>query len=342
MRTLTRVDILAALIDDVAHECDFTGVVRVDRPDFPPLACAFGVADRQHAIPMRTDTILGTASGAKSFTALAIMSLVEQGVLTLDTTARSLLGSDLPLIPDDVTVGHLLAHRSGIGDYLDEEAGIDLNDYLMPAPVQYLADTEQYLPILAGHPPKFAAGAGFAYCNGGFIVLALIAERASGIALHDLLAERVLRPAGLVDTGYLRSDALPARAGLGYLQIDGEWRSNVFHLPVRGNGDGGIFTTVHDIRRLWTALFAGHVVSPDTWALMRTPTTAHTGHGRRYGLGFWLHESTDSVILEGCDAGVSFAGRHDPHTDTTFTIISPTTHGAWPLKAALDQALYAG
>ena len=50
------------------------------------------------------------------------MSLVEEGRLGLDTTARSVLGDDLPLIDDTVTIEHLLAHRSGIGDYLDEDA----------------------------------------------------------------------------------------------------------------------------------------------------------------------------------------------------------------------------
>ena len=49
------------------------------------------------------------------------MSLVEDGSLALDTTARSVLGDDLPLIDGAVTVEHLLAHRSGIGDYLDED-----------------------------------------------------------------------------------------------------------------------------------------------------------------------------------------------------------------------------
>ena len=50
---------------------------------------------------------------------------------------------------------------------------------------------------------------------------------------------------------------LPGRAAMGYLQVDGVWRSNVFHIPVRGNGDGGIYTTVADVRRLWLALFEG-------------------------------------------------------------------------------------
>ena len=117
-------------------------------------------------------------------------------MLELDTTARSVLGDDLPLIDDAVTVEHLLAHRSGIGDYLDEDDEPDVKDYLMPVPVHELATTEQYLAVLDGHPTKFAPGERFAYCNGGYVVLALIAERASGVPFHDLVQQRVCAPAG--------------------------------------------------------------------------------------------------------------------------------------------------
>ena len=141
-----------------------------------------------------------------------------------------MLGRDLPLIDDGVTIEHLLSHRSGIGDYLDEDAGdFDLSDYPMPVPVHELATTEDYLAVLDGHPTKFAPGQRFAYCNGGYVVLALIVERASGVPFHDVVRERVCEPAGMHDTAFLRSDELPGNAALGYLEIDGVWRSNVFH-----------------------------------------------------------------------------------------------------------------
>ena len=75
------------------------------------LAKAYGMADRGHGIPNTVDTRFAIASGTKGLTALAVMSLVEDGTLELATPARSLLGDDLPLIDDDVTVEHLLAHR---------------------------------------------------------------------------------------------------------------------------------------------------------------------------------------------------------------------------------------
>ena len=62
----------------------------------------------------------------------------------------------------------------------------------------------------------------------------------------------------------------------------------------------------------------------------------------RYGLGFWLHESSDVVILEGCDAGVSFRSVHDPAPEVTHTVISNTSDGAWPIARLLDEWLAGG
>ena len=119
---------LKARIDAVADATGFSGVVRIDRSGTVELEEAYGLADRAYGIPNAPDTMFAIASGSKAFTALAVMSLVEDGTLGLDTTARALLGDDLPLIADDVAVEHLLAHRSGIGDYLDEEGDDDVNE----------------------------------------------------------------------------------------------------------------------------------------------------------------------------------------------------------------------
>src|SRR5919204_2361679 len=142
---------LESAVDSLAAEISFSGVVRVDRGGEVELERAYGLADRAHAIPNTVETQFAIASGTKGLTAVTVASLIEDGRLELRTTARSVLGRDLPLIGDDVTVEHLLAHRSGIGDYFDEEAGFDVTDYVMPVPVHELATTEQYLAVLDGH-----------------------------------------------------------------------------------------------------------------------------------------------------------------------------------------------
>ena len=326
-------------LDSIATETDFSGVVRVDRAGRIEIAKAYGLAHRGYGIPNELDTRFAVASGTKGLTALTVVSLVEDGLLELSTTARSLLGADLPLIGDDVTVEHLLAHRSGIGDYLDEETDVDVTEYLMPVPVHELATTEQYLAVLDGRVPKFAPDARFAYCNSGYVVLALTAERASGVPFDELVKQRVCERAGMRDTEFLRSDELPGRTALGYLGTDHGSRTNVLHLPVRGSGDGGIYTTAADVRSLWTALFAGRIVPMDWVGQMVRFRSDAPSEGKRYGLGFWLHALTDTVMLEGMDAGVSFRSVHDPRSDLTHTVISNTTDGAWPITRFLGERL---
>jgi len=330
---------LESELDAIAAETTFSGVVRVDNADRIELAKAYGLAHRGFEIPNRIDTRLAIASGTKGLTALTVVSLIEDGLLELSTTARSVLGRDLPLVDDGVTIEQLLAHRSGIGDYLDEEVGLEPTEYLMPVPVHELATTEQYVAVLDGHPPKFAPDERFAYSNSGYVVLALIAERISGTPFHDLLRRRVCEPAGMEDTEFLRSDELPGRTALGYLEIDGVWRSNVYHLPVRGSGDGGIYSTVADISSLWRAFFAGRIVSRHWVGEMVRPRSDLPSGERRYGLGFWLHASTDTVMLVGSDAGVSFLTVHDPRADVTHTVISNTSDGAWPITRYLGERL---
>jgi CubicO group peptidase (beta-lactamase class C family) len=329
---------LTQSLDALASETRFSGAVRVDDGDQVVLAKAYGLADRAHDIPNRVETQFGIASGTKGLTALVCGLLLQEGVLELTTPARSLLGDDLPLVDDRVTVEHLLAHRSGIGDYLDE-ANADISDYLLPVPVHELDTTESYVRVLDGHPQKFPPDERFEYCNGGFVLLALLAERASGVPFHELVVERVCRPAGMVATDFLRSDELPATAAVGYLEDDGP-RTNVFHLPVRGNGDGGIYSTVADVSALWRAFFAGRILAADwvrEFLRPRSAITRQSGARYRYGLGLWLHASTNAVLLEGYDAGVSFRSTRDADRGITHTVVSNTTEGAFPLARLLTE-----
>ena len=329
------VDGLIDTVDQIAAATGFCGVVRVDTDSAAVVAKAYGMAHRGYRVANHLDTQFGIASGTKGLTALTVVSLIEEGDLKLATTVRSVLGSDLPLVDERATVGHLLEHRSGIGDYLDEDAGIDVNDYLTPVAVHELATTEQYLRVLDGREAKFAPGERFSYCNSGYVVLALIAERVSSTSFYELVQQRICAPAGMHDTAFLRSDELPATAAVGYLNE--ATRSNVLHLPVRGSGDGGAYSTAADIHAMWQAFFAGQVVSPEWVAEMIRPHSDDPSKRRRYGLGFWLSEASDAVILEGYDAGVSFRTVHDPVRRLTYTVLSNTSNGAWPIARRLAE-----
>jgi CubicO group peptidase (beta-lactamase class C family) len=324
---------LAALVrdlDELAGADAAGAVVSVSRGGEVLLERAYGYAHRAHRVPATVDTRFALASGSKGFTAVLVAALAVRGELPFATPARALLGDDLPLIAPDVTVEHLLTHTSGIGDYLDEsDPDLDVEDFVLKVPVHRLDRTEGFLPALDGFPTAFPAGERFAYNNAGYVVLALLAERASGRPFTDLAEEHVLAPAGMSATAYLRSDALPGDAATGYL-ADG--RSNVFHLPVVGNGDGGAYSTARDLRVFWAALLGGRLLPPDTVHELVRPR--HGPPEDRYGAGFWVRPS-GAVALEGGDAGVSFRSVHHPASGLTHTVLSNTLDGAWALSRRL-------
>jgi CubicO group peptidase (beta-lactamase class C family) len=179
-------------------------------------------------------------------------------------------------------------------------------------------------------------GSRFAYNNGGYVMLSIAIEQASGRSYYDLVQERVLDPAGMVATRFERSDRLPAGAALGYLE-DG--RSNVLHLPVRGAGDGGAYSTVEDLEALWTSLFTGRILPMPVVERLVAARSDVPEHGRRYGLGFWLRPDRDTVMLEGMDAGVSCRTARDRSSGVGYTVISNTSSGAWPLVKYLEERL---
>lgn len=323
-------------LEVVAAEQDFSGVVAVTRDGNRLVEFARGAADRANERPNTLDTRFGLASATKGLTALTVASLIESGELRFDTTLRGLLGEALPTIDDAVTVEQLLGHTSGIGDYLDEDEVGDIDDYVMTLPVHRLDAPSRYLPELDGHPQKSPPGSRFAYNNGGYVALSIAVELATGRDYYELVQERVLDPAGMADTGFERSDALPAGSAIGYL-ADG--RSNILHLPVRGAGDGGAYSTVRDLEVLWGSLFAGRILPMAVVERLVEPRNDVPSEGLRYGLGFWLRPDRDTVMLEGMDAGVSCRTAYDRPSGLMYTVISNTSSGAWPIVAHLDAQL---
>ena len=165
-------------------------------------------------------------------------------------------------------------------------------------------------------------------------MVAILAERASGVAFHELVRQRVSDPAGMAGAAYLRNDELPGDVAIGYLFGDG-LRNNALHLPVRGSGDGGAHVGLTDIDTFWQALFAGAIVPLDVVAEMTRPRNATPSDRLQCGLGFWLTPD-GAVALEGYDAGVSFRSTHDPADRRIRTVVSNWSDGAWPICRALE------
>lgn len=318
----------------LVEETEFSGVVMVTRPGEEDIEIASGSAHRAERRPNQLDTAFATASMTKGFVAVTVMSLVESGALQLDTRLRDVVGDDLPLADPAVTIGHLLSHRSGVGDYLDEEQLGDIDDFILEGSAHTFEEPDDYLPLVSAHPQVSPPGERFAYNNGGFIMLSIALERATGLRFHDLVRERVFESAEMTSTGFLRSDDLPANTALGYLK---NGRTNVFHLPVIGGGDGGVYTTAADMAAFWRAIFGGRLLSLESVSTMIEPLSEAPTQKMRYGRGFWLAPTGDAVCLEGMDAGVSGCSCFNPSTGCGYTVLSNTSNGAWPIARHIEE-----
>ncbi len=325
---------LSSRLEEAVAAHDFSGVVRVRGGGHEPIELARGDADRANGRANALTTRFGVASGTKGLTAATVMSLVESGDLALDTTVRSIVGDELDAIDHAVTIDHLLTHRSGVGDYLDEETLGDVDDHVLGAlSAHTLQAPQDYVELLRAFPQVSPPGERFAYNNSGYVMLSLVIERVTG-SFHRAVADRVLGPAGMERSGFFRSDDLPADAALGYMA---DSRTNVFHLPVIGAGDGGIYLTLDDAFAFWDALLAGRILAAASVDLMTSVVSANGDDGS-YGRGFWLDERADHVWLEGMDPGVSFQSGVVRSTGLTYAVLSNTSSGAWPVAKLITSS----
>lgn len=314
----------------------FSGVVAISSAHERVFELATGYSDRENRRLNTVETRFATASATKGFTALAVCAMIDSGEFALDTKLLSLLGDDLSSVDASVTIEQLLSHTSGVGDYVDEEQIGDIDDFVLSTPVENLRTVHDYLHLLTPQAQKTPPGALFAYNNSGYVMLSLAVEAVSKLSFYALVDERVTKPAGMLETAFLASDDLPLDAALGYLK-DG--RSNNSNLPLRGAGDGGIYSTVGDIDKLWSAIFAGTIVPPAVVESMLEPRNTVASEGLSYGLGFWLCPESSSVILQGMDAGVSFWSSYNLATRTSYTVMSNSSTGAWPIQRLLAEQM---
>lgn len=280
------------------------------------------------------DTLFGIASVTKGFTALTIASLIESGELSFQSRWQDLVPDALPLVDDGVTIEHLLGHRSGVGDYVDEETIESADDYLMEIPIHRLTEPSDYLPAIEPLPQVTPPDRAFVYNNSGYVMLSVAAERAAGESFYSLVQDRVFAPASMTRTSFHRSDDLPTNAAVGYLE-DG--RSNVLHLPVRGAGDGGAYSCAEDVANFWSALLAGEIVSSEM--VEKLVTVRSVAGESAYGLGFWLADGGRTVMLVGMDAGVSMRSAFDRVSGSSYVVMANTSSGAWPMVKHLHQWL---
>ncbi|MEG1207228.1 MAG: serine hydrolase domain-containing protein [Angelakisella sp.] len=314
---------------------DFGGCVLISQDGEILVEKAFGFADLPNQIPNTPTTKFGTASAGKVFVAVAVLQLIEKGLLQFSDSIVKLLDYDLHNIDPNATVEQLLTHTSGIPDYFDESVMEDYEELWADYPNYKIRTNADLLPLFIHKPMMYPCGERFQYNNSGYVVLALIIEKVTGMPFDRYLAANIFAPCGMVNTGYYALDRLPANCATGYIFDEGKgsYRTNIYSIDVKGTGAGGAYTTVGDINRFWEKLLSGKLLSS---AMTANMLACHSGsiEDGYYGYGVWLKKrpnNTHSPYFQGSDPGVSFITVYEPSKNMTVTLVSNYGDNVWRL-----------
>ena len=184
----------------------FRGNAYIIKSDEVLLNYSGGYADMANEIPNTLNTRFATASMGKTFVAVGILQLIEAGKLKFDDTLGTILDIDLKSIDPGVTVKQLLNHTSGVPDYFDESVMDDYEALWTDYPNYRIRHNEDMLPLFIDKPMMYPKGEKFQYNNTGYILLAMIIEKITGLDFDIYLKRNVFDACGMDSTGYFAFD----------------------------------------------------------------------------------------------------------------------------------------
>ncbi|WP_399880691.1 serine hydrolase domain-containing protein [Streptomyces sp. BBFR51] len=229
-----------------------------------------GVADLASGRPVRTGDKVRIGSVTKVFVATALLQLVAEGRLSLETPVRRVLPGLLPDRYSAVTVAHLLNHTSGLPDHVGipepktaEEVFQHRFDHWTP---------REWVATATHGPLKFAPGTRQEYRGINYVLAALIIDAVTGRPYGEEVEVRILRPLGLARTDVPGDDPrIHGRHVHGYLELaDGRLRDITVYDQSSARGEGDMISTTDDVERMLTALFSGELLPPELLRLMFT------------------------------------------------------------------------
>ncbi|WP_281990744.1 serine hydrolase domain-containing protein [Aquimarina aggregata] len=256
-----------------------------------------GYANLEHRILITDSTKFVIGSIAKQFTAFAILLLENEGLLSIDNSITNYL-PELNHLPHKVTIKQLMNHTSGFRD------NTNLNNLKGRTDEDLIGQEEVVALLLRQKSLNFTPGSRFQYCNSGYILLAEIVKRVSGISFSQFTQEKIFKPLKMHQSVFLDDPTLMVtnKADSYIKQKDG------FHyIPLNRSvvGSTGLYTTIHDLG-LWANNFENQTIGNKTiFQKMKTKSSLNTGEIIPYALGQELknHKGLDVIFHGGGDAG---------------------------------------
>lgn len=270
----------------------FNGTVLLSKNGEVIFSESYGYDSVETLNPLTEHSSFNLASVSKQFTAMGIALLHNQSKLKYTDK----LSEHVPELAyyKDITIQHLLHHTSGLTDYMQLAARHSDEDNIFTTP-EMVALYQQHHPNL-----NFEPGSKFQYSNAGYVLLAEIIERVSGTSFQSFMSSNIFKPLNMGDTQVfnLLSESEPANRVYGYKYS--LWLFGGKKLPQDLNffdgvaGDGGIYSSAHDLYLWHRALNDGVLMSNELYNIAYTPAQLRDGSKTKYGFG-WLINSDNSV-----------------------------------------------
>ena len=258
----------------------FSGAVLIAKDDSILIQKAYGYANIGHKVKNNINTKFSYASIGKSFTAVAIFQLMQEGKLALDNP----IGKFLPNYPnkvvrDSVTIAHLLQHRSGIANYFGSE------EFLNTSKDQYRT-IESITALFEDKPLESKIDKHFAYRNSNYIVLGRIIEAITNTTYDEYIRENIYSVAKIKNTGNFDIDHGIENAAENYMLsgvYPNELQKTMFMSAVKGGPAGGGYSNLNDLYNFATAFKNNQLLNSEFTHLMKsTPKFGSYGYGLQF------------------------------------------------------------
>lgn len=262
------------LLSSLQSKNEFSGSVLLSKEDKIIINRGYGFANREHQVKNTADTKFRIGSITKQFTAMAIMILEEQGILKVEDNISKFTPSFR--YADQITVHHLLTHTSGIPNITQIPNFLEI----MRQPTAL----EKTINLFINLEPEFESGSRFQYTNSGYILLAYIIEKSTGLSYGDFLKQYIFEPLNMINTGCDEHKKIILHRAQGY-EMDSCIVNAAYidmTLPV---GGGNLYSTTGDLYKWDQALYTECLVKKESLEKM------FTSHDFGYGYGWFINNN---------------------------------------------------
>ena len=264
--------------ENIWNSTDMSGGVLVAHGDNILLEKYKGFGRENNQMPINKDTPLHLASISKPITAMAVLKLVEAKKISLEQKIKSIF----PSFPyPDVTIQHLLTHRSGLPKY---EHFLEENDI---KPKNKFFTNQEIFDLVAKHKPELARQTytGFMYNNFNYAILALIIEKFTGKTYPEAMKEMVFAPLKMKNTFVFEEKHINSASQSFYQRSTRLYPLNEYDLIY---GDKNIYTTPRDLFNFSKAMFSKDFLPKELMEKVFEPYSNEKKGVNNYGLGFRL------------------------------------------------------